>query len=87
MCLKPALGYRLSEKTILGDRVGLASNGNEVITHPFELLQMAFLSVTDQSTQLQSDVLMGFTGNWLLLDTVEKVFPKRITQVWQPFFF
>lgn len=53
MCLKPALGHWLSEKTILGDRVGLASDDNEVITHPFELRPMAFL-LCDRSVHAAS---------------------------------
>lgn len=43
MCFKPALGHWLSEKGISGKRVGLASDDDDILTHPFEITQMAFL--------------------------------------------
>jgi hypothetical protein len=42
MFFKPALGHWLSEKVISGKRVRLASD-DDIITHPFEIIQMAFL--------------------------------------------
>lgn len=43
MCFKPALGHWLSEKVISGQRVVLASDDDDaVITHSFEIIQMAF---------------------------------------------
>lgn len=65
----------------MGDRVGLASDDNEVITHPFEILQMAFL-LFDRSVHAVLARLLNrfYQGTyWLLLDTAEKNVPKRIT--------